>query len=51
MISLTKRGSELEYAKYYNQIVRHKSFLHGNLVLRKVTLATKEPNTGKLDPT
>ncbi|GFY97882.1 hypothetical protein Acr_12g0004230 [Actinidia rufa] len=38
-------------AKYYNQRVRHKSFLLGDLVLRKVTLSTKEPNVGKLGPT
>ena len=36
-----------QVAKYYNQIVRHRSFLPGDLVLRKVTLSTKELNTGK----
>ncbi|GFY92744.1 hypothetical protein Acr_08g0011400 [Actinidia rufa] len=37
--------------KYYNQKVKHKSFLSGYLVLRKVSLSTKEPNVGKLGPT
>ena len=36
--------------KYYNQRGKHRSFLLGDLVLRKVTLSTKEPNVGKLDP-
>ena len=40
-----------QIAKYYNQRVKHKSFLLGNLVLRKVTLSTKEPNTKKLGHT
>ena len=31
--------------------VKHRSFLPGNLVLRKITLSTKELNAGKLDPT
>ena len=39
-----------QVAKYYNQRVKHKSFLPSDLVLRKVTLSTKEPNTGKLGP-
>ncbi|GFZ15875.1 hypothetical protein Acr_25g0002840 [Actinidia rufa] len=40
-----------QVAKYYNQRVMHRSFLPGDLVLRKVTLPTKEPNTRKLGPT
>ncbi|GFY91031.1 hypothetical protein Acr_07g0012270 [Actinidia rufa] len=40
-----------QVAKYYNQRVKHRSFLPGDLVLRKVTLSTREPNTGKLGPT
>ncbi|GFS37316.1 hypothetical protein Acr_00g0051350 [Actinidia rufa] len=40
-----------QVAKYYNQRVRHRSFLLGDLVLRKVTLSTKESNAGKLGPT
>ena len=40
-----------QVAEYYNQRVKHKSFLPVDLVLRKVTLATKEPNIGKLNPT
>ncbi|GFS41461.1 hypothetical protein Acr_00g0074500 [Actinidia rufa] len=37
-----------QVAKYYNQRVKLKSFLLGNLVLNKVTLSMKEPNAGKL---
>ena len=37
--------------RYYNQIVKHKFFLPDDLVLRKVTLSTKELNAEKLDPT
>ena len=37
-----------QVAKYYNQRVK---ILTGDLVLRKVTLYTKEPNDGKLGPT
>ena len=40
-----------QIAKYYNQRVKHRSFMPSDLVLRKVTLFTKEPNTGKLSPT
>ena len=40
-----------QVAKYYNQRIKHKSFLLGNLVLRKVILAIKEPNAGKFGPT
>ncbi|GFY91570.1 hypothetical protein Acr_07g0017660 [Actinidia rufa] len=38
-------------AKYYNQRVKHRSFLASDLVLRKITLSTKELNVGKLSPT
>ena len=30
-----------QVAKYYNKRVKHRSFLPGDLVLRKVTLTTK----------
>ena len=40
-----------QVAKYFNRRVRHKSFQLGDLVLRKVTLATKEISTEKLGPT
>ncbi|GFZ02408.1 hypothetical protein Acr_15g0010160 [Actinidia rufa] len=40
-----------QVAMSYNQKVKHRPFLLGNLVLRKVTLSTKELNTGKLGPT
>ncbi|GFS28943.1 hypothetical protein Acr_00g0004750 [Actinidia rufa] len=48
---LRQMAYKCRVAKYYNQRVKHRSFLPGNLVLRKVTLSTKEPNTGKLGPT
>ena len=38
-------------AEYYNQRVKLKRFNIGDLVLRKVTLATKDPAQGKLEPT
>lgn len=38
-------------ARYYNQRVKLKRFSIGDLVLRKVTPATKDPAQGKLDPT
>ena len=38
-------------AKYYNQRVKLKKFHIGDLVLRKVTPATKDPAQGKLGPT
>uniref|UniRef100_A0A2N9HJR6 Uncharacterized protein n=1 Tax=Fagus sylvatica TaxID=28930 RepID=A0A2N9HJR6_FAGSY len=34
-------------ARYYDRRVKHREFKVGDLVLRKVTLATKGPNTGK----
>jgi len=37
-------------AKHYNSKVRHKEFMVGDLVLRKVTGATKDPTQGKLGP-
>ena len=36
---------------YYNKRVMHRSFLPSDMVLRKVTLSTKELNDGKLDLT
>ncbi|GFY86953.1 hypothetical protein Acr_05g0005920 [Actinidia rufa] len=38
-------------AKYYNERVKHRSFLPGDLVLRRVTLSTRDPSAGKLSPT
>ncbi|GFZ01679.1 hypothetical protein Acr_15g0002880 [Actinidia rufa] len=38
-------------AKYYNERVKHQSFLPGDLVLRRVTLSTRDPSAGKLGPT
>ncbi|GFY84511.1 hypothetical protein Acr_03g0012850 [Actinidia rufa] len=46
-----KQLTKCQVAKYYNQRVKHRSFLPGDLVLRRVTLSTKEPNAGKLGPT
>ena len=40
-----------QVTKYYNQRVKHRSFSPGDLVLRKATLSTKEPNAGKLGHT
>ena len=37
-------------AKYYNSRVRHKDFKIGDLVLRKVMDATRDPTQGKFNP-
>ena len=37
-------------AKHYNSRVRHRDFKVGDLVLRKVTGATRDPTQGKLGP-
>ena len=37
-------------AKHYNSNVRHRDFQVGDLVLRKVMGATKDPSQGKLGP-
>ena len=37
-------------AKHYNSRVRHKDFQVGDLVLRKVTGAIRDPSQGKLGP-
>ena len=37
-------------AQHYNTKVMPRQFLIGDLVLRKVTLATKDPTQGKLGP-
>ena len=38
-------------ARYYDQRVKHREFKVRGLVLRKVTLETKDPTQGKLGPT
>ena len=38
-------------AKYYNKMVKLRQLDIGDLVLRKVTTATKDPIQGKLGPT
>jgi hypothetical protein len=38
-------------ARYYDRRVKHREFKVGDLVLRKVTLATKDATQGKLGPT
>ena len=38
-------------AEYYNRRVKLRRLEIGNLVLRKVSIATKDPNQGKLGPT
>ena len=40
-----------EMAEYYNKRVKLKQLDIGDLVLRKVTPATRDPTQGKLDPT
>ena len=37
-------------ARHYNSQVRHRDFQVGDLVLRKVMGATRDPTQGKLDP-
>ena len=37
-------------ARHYNSRVRHRDFQVGDLVLRKVMGATRDPTQGKLDP-
>ena len=37
-------------AKHYNTKVRHRDFQVGDLVLRKVMGATRDPSQGKLGP-
>ena len=37
-------------AKKYNSKVRHRDFKVGDLVLRKVTGATRDPTEGKVGP-
>ena len=37
-------------AKHYNSRVRHRDFHVGDLILRKVTGATRDPSQGKLGP-
>ena len=37
-------------AKYYDRRVRPRSFRHGDLVLKKLLLARKDPTHGKLGP-
>ena len=37
-------------AQYYNSRVRHRDFQVGDLVLRRVMGATKDPTQGKLGP-
>lgn len=35
---------------YYNRKIKRKSFRRGDLVLRRVSLSSKEPRVGKLGP-
>ncbi|GFZ01052.1 hypothetical protein Acr_14g0006870 [Actinidia rufa] len=48
---LCQAACKLQIAKYYNRRVKPRSFLPGELVLRKVTLSTKELNARKFGPT
>uniref|UniRef100_A0A2N9JBP4 Reverse transcriptase domain-containing protein n=1 Tax=Fagus sylvatica TaxID=28930 RepID=A0A2N9JBP4_FAGSY len=47
----TDRVYQQRMARYYDRRVKHREFKVGDLVLRKVTLATKDPTQGKLGPT
>ena len=44
------RRYQEKMAQHYNARVKPSQFLIGDLVLRKVTLATKDPSQGKLGP-
>ncbi|GFY86848.1 hypothetical protein Acr_05g0004870 [Actinidia rufa] len=48
---LSQAAYKNRIAKYYNERVKHRSFLPGDLVLRRVTLSTRDPSAGKLGPT
>ena len=45
------RAYQQRMARYHDRRVKHREFKVGDLVLRKVTLATKDPTQGKLGPT
>uniref|UniRef100_A0A2N9GS79 RNase H type-1 domain-containing protein n=1 Tax=Fagus sylvatica TaxID=28930 RepID=A0A2N9GS79_FAGSY len=45
------RTYQQRMARYHDRRVKHREFKIGDLVLRKVTLATKDPTQGKLGPT
>jgi hypothetical protein len=45
------RAYQQRMARYYDRRVKHREFKVGDLVLRKITLATKDPAQGKLGPT
>ncbi len=44
------RRYQEKMARHYNSKVKPRQFSIGDLVLRKVTLATKDPSQGKLGP-
>ena len=45
------RAYQQRMARYHDRRVKHKKFKVGDLVLKKVTLATKDLTQGKLGPT
>ncbi len=45
------RTYQQRMARYHDRRVKHREFKIGDLVLRKVTIATKDPTQGKLGPT
>ena len=45
------RAYQQRMARYYDRRVKHREFKVGDLVLRNMTLATKDPAQGKLGPT
>ena len=50
-VAVRQAAYKQQVAKYCNQRIKHRFFLPSDLVLRRVTLATKESNTGKLSIT
>ena len=48
---ITMAAYQQKAAKYFNKRVKHRNFKVGDWVLRKVTVATRDPTEGKLGPT
>jgi hypothetical protein len=45
------KAYQQKMARYHDRRVKHREFKVGDLVLKRVTLATKDPTQGKLGPT
>uniref|UniRef100_A0A2N9ERU6 Uncharacterized protein n=1 Tax=Fagus sylvatica TaxID=28930 RepID=A0A2N9ERU6_FAGSY len=50
-VEVKTKAYQQRMARYYDRRVKHREFEVGDLVLRKVTFATKDPTQGKLGPT